>query len=128
MSDKTLLTAQARRSGKWWAVRVPEVGGLFTQARRLDEVEALVKNGAALLTGDPEDGFAVVVDPVWEDAGLAAVVAEARVARDAAGQAERRAAVASREAVAGLRAEGLTTRDVARLLGVSPGRVSQLAA
>jgi DNA-directed RNA polymerase specialized sigma24 family protein len=101
---------------------------LFTQAKRLDEVEALVKNGAALLTGAPEDSFAVVVEPVLEDAGLAAAVAEAREARAAVGRAERRAALASREAVAGLRAEGLATRDVARLLGVSPGRVSQLAA
>ena len=30
------VTAEATRSGGWWAVEVPEVDGAFTQACRLD--------------------------------------------------------------------------------------------
>jgi len=33
------LTALCERGGGWWAVRVPEIDGLYTQARRLDQVE-----------------------------------------------------------------------------------------
>lgn len=58
------LTANAERDGRWWAVTVPEVDGLFTQTRRLDQVEAMVKDAAALLTGEPEDAFEVEVRPV----------------------------------------------------------------
>lgn len=56
------LTANATRSDGWWAVDVPEIEGLFTQARRLDQVPAMVQDAAALLTGRPETDFEVVVE------------------------------------------------------------------
>ncbi len=55
------LTAQATRSTGWWAVSVDEVDGLFTQARRLDQVPAMVLDAAAMLTGLPESDFDVTV-------------------------------------------------------------------
>jgi hypothetical protein len=45
------VTAYATRSGEWWAVRVPEIDGLFTQARRLDQVPEMVADAAMLLDG-----------------------------------------------------------------------------
>ena len=36
------LTAKAQRSDKWWAIEVPEIPGLFTLARRLDQVAEMV--------------------------------------------------------------------------------------
>lgn len=45
------LTARCARSEGWWAVEVPEVPGLFTQARRLDQVPEAVVDAASLLTG-----------------------------------------------------------------------------
>lgn len=48
------LTARCTASGGWWAIEVPEVQGLFTQARRLDQVPAAVLDAAALLTGHRE--------------------------------------------------------------------------
>ena len=48
------VTAKAERSGSWWAVEVPEIPGLFTQARRLDLVPAMVVEAASLLDVDLE--------------------------------------------------------------------------
>lgn len=45
------VTARCTASDGWWAVEVPEVQGLFTQVRRLEEVPSAVLDAAALLTG-----------------------------------------------------------------------------
>lgn len=42
------VTAVVTSSGDWFAVEVPEIGGLFTQVRRLDEVEGMVKDAAKM--------------------------------------------------------------------------------
>ena len=57
------LTAHATRSGAWWAVEVPAIAGLHTQAKRLDQVPAMVADAAAALTGDPASSFSVEVVP-----------------------------------------------------------------
>ena len=54
----TQLTATATRSEGWWAVSVPEVDGLFTQARHLDDIPAMVRDALTLfpeLGIDPAD-------------------------------------------------------------------------
>jgi DNA-directed RNA polymerase specialized sigma subunit len=56
-----------------------------------------------------------------------AVIDEARAAREKLRQAEQAASKASRAAVDDLRSQGMTVRDVARLVGVTPSRVSQLS-
>ncbi|MGH3562484.1 MAG: hypothetical protein ACRDTN_11960 [Mycobacterium sp.] len=123
------VTAKATRSGQWWAVEVPEVEGAFTQARRLDQVPAMVADAVHLLTGVPVGEIEVEVGDV--DLGDPQVLAEAREARErvaAAARSQEDAARASRRAVARLRARGLSVRDVGVILDVSPQRVSQLAA
>jgi len=55
------LTAECQRSGGWWAVEVPEIPGLLTQARHLDQVASMVRDAAALLTDQSEDSFEVTV-------------------------------------------------------------------
>lgn len=46
--------AEVRRSGRWWAIDVPEVKGVFTQARRLADVEAMARDAiGAVLDLDP---------------------------------------------------------------------------
>src|SRR3982074_2493276 len=47
MSRKT-YTARCRRSQGWWAIGVPEVPGALSQARRLGEVERMVRDVVAL--------------------------------------------------------------------------------
>ncbi len=117
------VVANATRSGEWWAVEVPAVPGLFTQAKRLDQVEAEVIDAAAMLDVEVE---AVDVVPALADVDRA-LIEQAREARNAAVHAEAVAGEASRAAVARLRGDGLTVRDVATVLGLSPQRVSVLA-
>ena len=54
--------ADCRRSGDWWAVSVPEIKGLHTQAQRLDQVEGLVREAIALMLDVEPDSFEVIVD------------------------------------------------------------------
>jgi predicted RNase H-like HicB family nuclease len=120
------LTANCERYEGWWVVDVPTVRGLHTQARRLDQVEAMVLDAATLLLGRPKSDFTVTVVPVLPN-DESRRIEEAKAARAQLEDAERRAWRASREVVADLRAQGLTVRDVATLIGVTPSRVSQLA-
>lgn len=119
------LTAIAERSGKWWAVEVPEIDGLFTQAKRLDKVPYMVRDAAALLTGEPEDSFEIVVtvkmDGVLEQAVEAAVRAAALAA-----ETQMQASALTRRAAHTLSEEGMTVREVGALLGLSPQRAQQL--
>jgi predicted RNase H-like HicB family nuclease len=56
--------AVCTRAGDWWAVDVPSVPGLHTQARRPEEVEAIVRDALALLLEVPSDSFDVWVTVV----------------------------------------------------------------
>jgi DNA-directed RNA polymerase specialized sigma subunit len=122
------VTATATRTGDWWAIEVLDVqGGLHTQARRLDQVASAVADAVALVADVSADTIEVNVIPNLppRDAEL---IAAARQAAQAAARAAELASQLSRQAVAQLRSEGMTVRDVGGLLGVSPQRVSQLVA
>ena len=121
------LTANCHRCDGWWAVSVPEIEGLHTQARRLDQVSAMVLDAATLLTGRTEQDFTVTVVPQLPSTDQKRI-AELRKAKARLAQAEIEAAAASRSVVATLRNQGLTVRDVATILNVTPARISQLAA
>ncbi|MCL2652704.1 MAG: hypothetical protein FWD63_02820 [Propionibacteriaceae bacterium] len=120
------LTALCERFDGWWIVDVPAVRGLHTQVRRLDQVDAMVKDAACLLLDRPEASFAVTVIPKLPSAEQRQID-EAKAARAKLAQAQSAMAKASRKAVASLRAQGMTVRDVASLMEVTPARVSQLA-
>jgi DNA-directed RNA polymerase specialized sigma24 family protein len=85
----------------------------------------MVKDRVALMAGIPEEAIEVSVIPnlPQRDAELIAAV---RAASQEAAHAAERTSQLSRQAVAQLRLEGMTVRDVGDLLGVSPKRVSQL--
>ena len=121
------FTAKAVKSGRWWAIEVPELGNVFSQARRLDQVEAMARDAIALLKQVPEDSFDVVVVPDLDSLGdLRAGIEASRLRRREATLAQEAASRTTRDAVTRLRASGLTSRDVGTLLGVSVQRVSQV--
>lgn len=123
----TTIHASAQRDGKWRAVSFTVDGHEYgTQARRLDQVEAMVKDAAALMTDRIEDTFVVSVNVLVPD--YLKVVNDYRAAARTAKEAAEAAQTASRAAVTQLRSAGLPVRDVATLMGISPQRVSQLAA
>lgn len=120
------LTAHATRSGDWWAVRVDEVPGLFTQAKRLDQVPAMVRDAASTMLGSVETAFEVAIVASIEGVDVEELSRHASASRAAASEAERVASEASRRAVEELRGAGLPVRDVGRILGISPQRVSMI--
>jgi len=73
----------------------------------------------------PEDAFTVMVTPEI-GGGLDEESRAAREAVSAADRAQRQAAAQSRAAARRLRQAGLSGRDIAKVLNVSPQRVSQL--
>ncbi|PLS26258.1 type II toxin-antitoxin system HicB family antitoxin [Bifidobacterium parmae] len=122
MSNPVNATAVCRRADGWWAVEVPEIPGLFTQARRLDQVEAMVRDAADMLGVEVGD---VAIDPQLDEA-TQRMVDDLFAKREAARKAQEEASKLARSTVATLRGEGLTVRDVATVTGVSPQRVSAL--
>lgn len=117
----TRYTAVCRRSGDWWAISVPELRGVHTQARRLDRVEAMARDAIALMLDVAPDSFAVEVRPE-----VPREVARAQQAREKAKVAGQRATEALNTAAQSLISHGYTVRDAGRLLGLSPQRVSQI--
>ncbi len=116
------VTAHAERSGSWWAISVPEVPGVFTQARRLEQVPEMVREAVRMLTSERVEEVGVVTVTSADEAVAAA--REARLRADAAAQD---ASAKMRQAVRQLASLDLTVRDTGSLLGISPQRVSQLA-
>ncbi|MBU8858470.1 MULTISPECIES: type II toxin-antitoxin system HicB family antitoxin [unclassified Micromonospora] len=115
-------TAKCVRSGDWWAITVPEIKGVFSQARRLNQVEAMAREAIALLLDVDPQSFDVDVRP-----DLPQEVTRARKARSALRKAEETAEEATVTAARALLEKGYTVRDTGALLGLSPQRVSQLA-
>jgi predicted RNase H-like HicB family nuclease len=119
-------TARAQRDGRWWAITVAGLPGAHTQVRRLDQALAMTREVIALVLKVPEDSFDVQV--------VADLTEPQRAAMDALDQAKASYAAAAeamtrrQQDVAALlvKADGLTVRDAAVVLGVSFQRVSQL--
>ncbi len=119
-------TARCERSGDWWAISVPELRGVHTQARRLEKVESMVRDAIALLLDVPSDSFDVKLEPVLSR-DLQKKVGRARKARDDAEALQHEAAIASADVASDLvRNAHLTVRDAGRVLGLSHQRIAQL--
>jgi predicted RNase H-like HicB family nuclease len=89
--SRPMYTVTAQRDGRWWFVRVPEVPGAVTQARRLDQVEAMAREVVSLLLEVAPDSFDLDVRAAIPDE----VRAELAHARDLQRQAERTQAEAA---------------------------------
>jgi hypothetical protein len=114
---------RARRWEHGWELHIDGVG--VTQSRTLWDAEMMARDLISRRLGVPADSFAVAVTP--EIGGsLDEKTRAAREAVAAAGHAQRMAATQSREAARELSEAGLSGRDIAKVLDVSPQRVSQL--
>jgi predicted RNase H-like HicB family nuclease len=115
----------AQRDGSWWFVRVPQVQGAFTQARRLGQVEAMAREVVSLLLEVEPNSFDLEVEAVIPDE-LRAELSRARDLQRQAERAQAEAAALVRSVAGKLREQGLTMADVGAVLGVSFQRASQL--
>jgi predicted RNase H-like HicB family nuclease len=117
----------AVRSGRWWAIEVPELRGVFSQARRLDQVESMAREVIALMLNVPEDSFDIVVEHDLDSLGDIREAIEAALReRERANAAQDAASTAVRHAVSVVRASGYSSRDAGFLLGLSNQRISQI--
>jgi predicted RNase H-like HicB family nuclease len=110
----------------WWVVTIPELSGAVTQSRRLDQVRGDVAEVVRLLTGEPLGDYELDVEahfpgPAGEEAARAAAL------RTESDRLSLEAKDAAADAVAALRAAGLTYRDIGALVGVSHQRAQQLS-
>ena len=117
------VTACVTRSNGWWAISVPEIPGLFTQAKRLDQVERMVLDAASLLNKDVS--HVEVVPVLDEDAQI--MLRELEETRAKAEALQKESSDMTKRAIRLFQAEGLTLRDIASLIGLSPQRVSVIA-
>jgi hypothetical protein len=116
--------AHAHREGPWWVAEVVDQG-IATQARRLDLLDAAVRDLLVAWLDVPANSFDVEIDPEVPKVA-AGPLKRARKLRNDADRLQGEAAGATREAATALLGAGLTLRDAGALLGVSYQRVAQL--
>ena len=119
----TIYRVTATHWNRGWELHIEGVG--VTQCRCLDEAESTVREYIKFRTGtDSGEAMIVVRFEVGGDLGKQAQAA--RAATRAAEIATREAAAQSRKMARDLSEAGLTGRDIAKVLGVSAQRISQL--
>lgn len=116
------------RSGTWWSITVPALNGVFSQAKRLDQVEAMAREAIALMLDVEETDVGKIEVEVTPPAKVADLLEALKVSVATADAATEAATRARRQAATLLREEGLPMRDVGKLIGVSHQRVSQILA
>ncbi len=114
----------ATREGDWWIVTVPDLPGVFTQARRLEQVAPLATDAIALWLNKRVGSVSVHVHPVIPNAQ--SLVDAARAARGAAAESATVAATTTSAAVVRLAKVGLPLRDIGALLEISHQRAGQI--
>jgi predicted RNase H-like HicB family nuclease len=118
----TTYRVVCRRSGGWWAISAPDLKGVHSQARRLDQVPGMAREAIALMLNVAPETVQVEVFPE-----VPSPVSQALEARRAARLAEETADRATAAAAQALLDDGYTVRDAGALLGLSPQRISQIA-
>lgn len=117
------LTAKCDRLAEGWSVEVPELA-LSTSAKRLDKVVELVRKVA--VEKGATDNCELVVNVIANMPGIICDIENAQSKMKQAAKLQEEASSEIRDVVVRMRAEGLTLRDIAVLLGVTPQRVAQL--
>jgi DNA-directed RNA polymerase specialized sigma subunit len=126
--DVTTYRVTATREADWWSLVAVDVDRreVASQSRRLDQADAAIREAIALVLDVEADTFDVDITPDLSHIEVSGGTLEAlELRRDLADLADR-ARRQTPAAVAELRQAGLTVRDVAQLLGVTPSRVSQI--
>jgi predicted RNase H-like HicB family nuclease len=119
------------REDDQWLADVPELQGAHTYARSLPSLDQAVREVIVLADGLPDEAIPELrleYDYHTGDPELDATALEVRRLRRQADELAATATARTGQVAARLVARGLSVRDVAALLGISPQRVSQLTA
>jgi predicted XRE-type DNA-binding protein len=118
-----IYNVHAKRWERGWELHIPDVG--VTQSHGLWDAEAMARDYIEMRTEADPASFEVCVVPQI-GGGLDEAAVKAREAVHQAEEAQRAAATQSRSVARRLSQQGLSGRDISKVLGVSPQRVSQL--
>ncbi len=126
--DVITYRVTATREGVWWSLVAEDVQGreVASQARRLDRADAAIREAIALVLDVDGEDFDVDIVPDLTHIEISDATLEALQLRQALAELGDQAHRRTPAAVAELRGAGLTVRDVAQLLGVTPSRISQI--
>jgi DNA-binding CsgD family transcriptional regulator len=130
MSGDMYRVVVTREDGQWLA-DVPSLEGAHTYARNLPTLDQAVREVVVLAADLPDEAMpTLVLDYEYHtgDDNLDTTARDVRQLRRQADELAAAAAARTSRAAAELVARGLSVRDVAALLGISPQRVSQLTA
>ena len=127
MTQRTIYRVIATRTGDWWALEAPEVPGASSRARRLDQAERCRPRGDRPAARRPADSVGVAVEPELEGPS-GELLHVARLARERAELAQEEARATTIAAVQTFAGQGMTVRDIGRLIGVSHQQAAKLLA
>ena len=119
------IKAKFERQADGWRVEVPQLDNFVTIAKRLDKATDQIKDLAHDLTGEERCNVIIKVEAI-----MPGIICDLEAAQEKSREALRLQEESSaeiRDVVSRMRDEGLTMRDIAVLLGVTPQRVAQLA-
>lgn len=119
------IKARAERQEDGWLIAVPSLGNFKTTSKRLDKATEQIKVMAEKATGESKCDIIVKVEAVMP--GIICDIESAQAKMRDAAKLQEEASNEIRDVVSRMRDEGLTMRDIAILLGVTPQRVAQLA-
>jgi hypothetical protein len=122
------IKIHAERTQDGWCAEVPGPEGFTVNARRLDQCKDMVVERIKTLAEQKGD-LAVCDIVIKVEAELPGIICDLEAAKVKMLEAQKLQDEASSEiraVVSRMRDEGLTMRDIAVLLGVSPQRVAQL--
>ena len=118
------LQAVCEKTAEGWQVEVAALDNFKISSKRLDKVEAHIRELAKShpMAGDCE----LVIEIIAKMPGIICDVEAAQEKMRLAAKLQEEASDEIRNVVGRMRDEGLTLRDIAVLLGVTPQRVAQL--
>ena len=129
-NNNTIYRVAVTREGDHWLADVPELPGAHTYARTLPALEREVREVIALAEDLPEGAepqIRVEFDIHTGDDELDADTAAVRLQRVRLAEQERELSVRTLAVVRRLRDGRMPVRDVAKIVGISAQRVSQIA-
>jgi predicted RNase H-like HicB family nuclease len=130
MSQRAYEVVVTREDGHWLA-DVPALEGSHTYARSLPALDQAVREVIVLAADLPDEAISELsIEYIYNtgDPELDATTLEVRRLRRQADELAAAATARTGQVASQLVARGLSVRDVASLLGISPQRVSQLTA
>ncbi|HEV8555966.1 MAG TPA: hypothetical protein VGR06_06145 [Actinophytocola sp.] len=128
MSEHVYRVVVTRENGAWLA-DVPELAGAHTYARTLPALDRAVREVVVMAVDRPDEDMPLLrlaYDYRTGDPEVDVTAAEVRTLREQADQIAASATARTSAAAELLVAHGLSVRDVAAILGISPQRVSQI--